>query len=145
MTDAAFISRFLSRYPDWQQHPGAADAFIIFELARELGLAERIDVFRDYDQLLREHRAGRSILVCTERVPEQSEAPPAARRYVTLAVQMDEESFTLWCPFPSGQSDNLPIAARAWWDRWLAIGIVLRPAPTPLLEPVVQDREARST
>ena len=130
MSDAAFIARFLPRYPEWRQRPGSADAFTVFEIARELGLAERIEIFRDYDQLLREHRAGRSILVWTERVPEQLKLDLAVRRYVMLLVEMDAEAFTVWGPYPSGQSDNLPRAARQWWDRWLAIGVVLyRPDP----------------
>jgi hypothetical protein len=128
MTDAAFIAHFLPRYPEWQKRPGAADLIILLEIAREFGLAEHISIFRDYEQLLREHRAGRSILVYTERVPEQLESGLAAERYVALVVNMDADAFTLWCPYPSGQSDNLPKAARVWWDRWLAIGIVLRPA-----------------
>jgi len=38
---------------------------------------------------------------------------------------MDETHFTIWCPYPSGQSDVLPKAARTWWDEWLAIGMIL--------------------
>jgi hypothetical protein len=125
MTDAAFINRFLPRYPEWQQRPGATDMVALVEIARELGVAEHLDVFRDYEQLLREHRAGRSILVFTERAPEQLATALVTRRYAALLVEMDADTFTLWCPYPSGQSENLPPAARAWWDRWLAIGIVL--------------------
>lgn len=128
VTDAAFIARFLPRFPHWRERPGAVDASTILAVARDLGLAERIEISRDYDQLLREHREGRGILVWTERVPEQSESDLPARRYTMLVVDMDAEAFTLWCPYPSGQSDNLPTAARAWWNRWLATGIVLHPA-----------------
>lgn len=124
-TDSAFIARFLPHYPEWQHRPGETDAYRVFELARELRLAERVEFFRDYERVLDEHRTGRGILVYTERVPEQIEAGLEARRYVTLLVDMTEDAFTLWCPFPSGQSDNLPKAARTWWDRWRAIGVVL--------------------
>jgi hypothetical protein len=127
MSDAAFIDRFLPRFPEWRQRPGAADAATVFAVARSLGLTEHIEIFRDYDRLLLEHRAGRNILVCTERVPERSELDLSARRYTMLVVDMDAEAFTVWCPYPSGQSDVLPKAARVWWDRWLAIGIVLQP------------------
>lgn len=127
MSDAAFISRFLPRYPEWQLRPGAADLAIILDVARELGLAAHLDAMRDYDQLLRQHQMGHSILVLTERAPEQVEPGPVARRFAALMVHMDASSFTMWCPYPSGQSDDLPPAARQWWDRWLAIGLVLRP------------------
>lgn len=131
LSDAAFLARFLPRHPEWQDKPGVTDAFGLMELARELGLAGRIDVFRDYDRIRQEHHAGRSVLVCTERAPDQIEPAPVPRPFVTLLVEIDEATFSLWCPYPSGQSDVLPRAARSWWDRWLAIGIVLhRPTPT---------------
>jgi hypothetical protein len=125
LSDAAFIDRFLSRYPEWQQRPGAADLAAVLEIAREFGLARNMDAFRDYDHLVGQHRLGRSVLVLTERAPVQAEPAPIGRRFVALMVAMDVDAFTLWCPYPSGESDNLPRAARTWWDRWLAIGIVL--------------------
>lgn len=125
MSDAAFIARFLPRYPDWQEKPGVTDAFRLMELARELGLAGRIEIFRDYERVRQEHRAGRGILVSTERAPDQIEPAPVPRPFVTVLVEMDEASFSLWCPYPSGLSDVLPRAARPWWDHWLAIGLVL--------------------
>jgi hypothetical protein len=128
ISDAAFIARFLPRYPEWREQPGAADPVTIVELARELRLATRMEIFRSYDSILEQHRAGRGILVQTEHVPEQNEPTPSARRHVMLLVDMDEDAFTLWCPYPSGNSETLPVAARAWWERWLSIGIVLQQA-----------------
>ena len=49
IADAAFIARFTSRYPDWHERPGTTDLVRMGEVARELGLAERIEVYRDYD------------------------------------------------------------------------------------------------
>jgi hypothetical protein len=130
-SDAAFIARFLPRYPEWHERPGVADVSAVCELARELGLAERVEIFRGYDRVLAEHSAGRSILVYTERSPEQIESL-SARPCVALVVHMSTEAFSLWCPYPSGQSDTLPAAQRPWWERWLAIGLVLHPpAKTP--------------
>ena len=125
LSDASFINRFLPRFPEWEQHPGAADLAVILEIARELGIARNMDALRDYDRLVAQHQLGRSILVLTERTPQQMESNPVVHRFVTLLTEMDAEAFTLWCPYPSGQSDNLPRAARTWWNRWLAIGIVL--------------------
>ena len=127
MSDAAFIARFLPHYPEWRDQPGITDAVTIIDLARELRLAFRGETFRDYDRVLAEHRAGRSVLVQTERVPEQIESGTSARRYVMLLVEMSDEHFTVWCPYPSGQSDTLPPAARVWWDRWQTSGLVLYP------------------
>lgn len=129
ISDAAFIARFLPRYPEWRDRPGAADLSTICALARDLSLGDHVDIFRDYDRVLAEHRAGRNILVYTERPPEQLDSLPP-RSYVTLLVNMSETVFALWCPYPSGQSDTLPAALRVWWDRWLAIGMVLN-GPLP--------------
>jgi hypothetical protein len=125
LSDAAFIARFLPRHPEWQAKPGLTDAFTLMEVARELGLAGRIELFRDYDRIREEHHAGRGVLVRTERAPDQIEPAVVARPFVTLLADIDEQTFSLWCPYPSGQSDVLPRAARPWWDHWLAIGIVL--------------------
>ena len=128
MSDAAFLARFAPQFPEWQERPGAVDATALLQLARDLGIADRVEIFRDYDRVLAEHRAGRSILAYTERAPEQV-AVPVNRRYETVVVDMDDDTFTLWCPYPSGQSDTLPAAAREWWDRWFGCGVVMH-APT---------------
>ncbi len=128
MSDASFIARFLPQFPEWRERPGAADTAAIVELARQLHLAARAETFRDYDRVRAEHRAGRAVLVQTERVPEQLEPASPPRRFVMLLVAMSESDFTVWCPYPNGHSDTLPRAARVWWDRWQASGLVLFPA-----------------
>lgn len=125
MSDAAFIARFLPHYPVWSEQPGVTDLFTMLELAKALQLADRTEMFRGYDHVLQAHRAGHGILVYTEFVPEQSESPLVAQRYVLLMTEADEETFALWCPYASGQSEVLPRAARRWWDHWAAIGVVL--------------------
>jgi len=127
MSDTTFVRRFASRYPDWLERPGVTDIVRMGEVARELGLAQRIEVYRDYDQILQAHRDGLAILVCTDRLPQQRDWAVAPGRHVLLVVAMDEKSFSLWWPQPNGQSDTLPLAARAWWDQWQAIGVVLFP------------------
>jgi hypothetical protein len=126
ISDGAFIARFLPRHPEWRERPGAADVSTILDLARELGLAKHAEISRDYDRVLSEHRAGRAILVYAERAPEQVESAPPAGRYVMLMVAMNEDAFTLWCPYPSGNSETLPPAKREWWDRWFATGVVFQ-------------------
>lgn len=127
MSDAAFIARFLPLYPEWQERPGATDVARLTEIARQLQLATTIDVARSYDRVLKDHRAGRGILVQTERVPSQGDPKPPLGSHMTLLVTMDEDAFSLWCPYPSGNSETLPTASREWWDRWLAIGFILEP------------------
>lgn len=126
LSDAEFIARFLPNHPTWLERPGETDATTLLEVARELGLAERLEVSSGFDRVLQEHRAGRGILVTTECAPEQRESP-APRPSVLLLVAADEAGFTVWCPYPSGLSDVLPRAARVWWERWQARGIVLTP------------------
>lgn len=127
ISDGLFISQYLSRFPEWQERPGVTDASALCELAKDLKLAETVEFFRDYDHVRQERQAGRSILVLTERIPEQAESSVAAGRYVMLVEAMDATQFSVWCPYPSGQSDQLPKAARAWWDKWMCIGVVLYP------------------
>ena len=129
MSDAAFLARFLPRYPEWQERPGITDSATLLELACELQIASGMDTFRDYERVLQAHRAGREILVQTECAPEQIEADTPPRRHVMLLVEMNAEGFTVWCPYPSGHSDTLPRAPRVWWDRWRANGLVLHPVP----------------
>ncbi len=131
MSDEAFLSRFLPRYPEWQQRPGRADALAIFELARELQLATGIELSRDYDRILREHHVGHAILVQTERIPEQENPSGVTWPLTMLLEDMSPADFVVWCPFESGGSDLLPRAARARWESWFAVGIILfkgRPA-----------------
>jgi len=125
LSDTSFIARFLPRYPEWQDLPGATDANALIEIARELELASSIETISEYDRVLGEHRAGRSILVRTERVPEQTEIDPVARQFIMLLVEMSDDDFTVWCPYPSGHSDTLPRASRVWWRRWQASALVL--------------------
>ncbi len=125
VSDATFLARFVSRYPSWQEQPGITSTFVILDLAKQLGLAADIEIFRDYEQVIREHRLGRAILVRTERNPAQDETGGAALRHVMLLERIDEQEFVCWCPFQNGTSDLLPPAQRIWWDKWLALGIVL--------------------
>ena len=131
MSDAAFIARFLPRYPEWQDRPGATDVATLMELAREFQLATTMEIIRSYDRVLKEHRAGRGILVQVERVPAQGEPTPPMGRHITLLVTMNEDEFSLWCPYSSGNSETLPVAKREWWDRWLATGFVLEQTEPP--------------
>ncbi|ACB74509.1 hypothetical protein [Opitutus terrae] len=125
ISDQAFIGQHLARHPEWSRRPGEVDLATLFELARELELATGMDAYRDYARVLTEHAAGHSVLVATERPPQQTAAELSPQRYITLLEAMDENAFTLWCPYPSGQADVLAVA-RPWWDRWLCLGIVLR-------------------
>lgn len=127
MSDAAFIARFLPRYPQWQQQPGKTDGRMIADLARELQLASRAETFRDYDRVLVEHRAGHGVLVQTEHAPEPIEPVSPAQRHVMLLEEMSADDFTVWRPYPSGLSDTLPPVSRLWWERWQASGLVLFP------------------
>jgi hypothetical protein len=127
LSDAAFITRFLPLFPEWRERPGATDVAGIAQLARELHVASSVETFRDYDRILEEHRAGHAVLVQTERVPEQIDPASQVGHYVMLLVEMSEDHFTVWCPYPSGLSDTLPRASRLWWERWHASGIVLYP------------------
>ena len=128
ISDRQFIREHVGQYPEWNERPGAADTATLIDLARGLGLAGEFEISRDYAHLLDEHRSGRRVLVCTERPPQVSASTSQLPydRYVTVLEEMDEASFTLWCPYRSGHSDVLEAAPAMWWDRWCCVGLVLR-------------------
>ncbi|MCR6655724.1 MAG: hypothetical protein NVV63_07885 [Opitutus sp.] len=128
ISDAAFIARFIGRYPEWRERPGATDTLKIVEIARELHVASRGETVAEYDRVLAEHRAGHGVLLATTHAPEQVEPVSTHRGFVMLLVEMDEDHFTAWCPYPSGLSDTLPRASRVWWERWQTSALVLYPA-----------------
>jgi hypothetical protein len=133
ISDAAFIARFIGRYPEWRERPGAADNRRIVEIARELHVAYRGETSTDYDRVLAEHRAGHGVLLATTRAPQQVEIASTAQRHIMLLVEMSEDHFTAWCPYASGHSDMLPLASRVWWERWQTSGLVLYPAPAAVI------------
>lgn len=126
ISDQIFIEGYRDRFPHWQNCPGQLDTGMLCDLAKELKLAVRVDVFRDYERLLQEHRAGHAILVCTERAPRQSEPNLSPMRHTMLMMAMYETAFTVWSPSSDGGSDVLEKVDKAWWNRWYATGIVLQ-------------------
>ena len=144
ISDAAFIARFLPRYPEWKERPGATDTLMIIEIARELGVASHADTFVEYDRVLAEHRAGRGVLLATARAPQEVEIASTAQRHIMLLVEMSDDHFTAWCPYASGHSDMLPLASRVWWERWQTSGLVLYPAPAAVISdaPLLRDRKS---
>ena len=125
ISDASFLAQFSSRFPSGQKQPGITSTFAIFALAKQLGLATDIEIYRDYERILQEYRTGRAVLVRTGRNPAQEETTGAALCHVMLLESIDEKEFVCRSPFQNGTSDRLPPAGRIWWDRWLALGIVL--------------------
>ena len=126
ISDRRFISDRVARYPEWNERPGEVDVGTMFRLAEELGVADDFDISRDYTCVVDAHRDGARVLVCTERPPQMSTSELPYDRYVTVLEQVDEASFTLWCPYRTGHSDVLPVAPAVWWDWWCCVGLVLR-------------------
>jgi hypothetical protein len=126
LSDGEFVARYLPRFPAWAERPGEVDDEGLLVVAKGLGLADEIEVTRDYGRVLAAHRAGCSVLVRTLRAPRQAAAEAAPHEYTALLVTMDETHFRIWCPFVSGHSDLLPEAGRVWWEAWGSSGLVLR-------------------
>lgn len=134
LSDAAFIRRYLERYPDWNAQPGRADDLRLTEIARDLGLAAGITMSRDYRRIVRAFASGFAVLVRTACNPVQ-ELPirPTRLEHVLLLTAADDDGFVLWHPFRNGSADVLPRASAAWWDAWQAVGLVLVKQPTETL------------
>jgi hypothetical protein len=127
VSDGEFIAKYVARFPGWDDRPGALSAAGIEDLAQELGIAASVHWTRDYDQLVADHAAGLSILVFTEHVPLPTGVGRRPHVTVSLLVDIDETSFVLWWPSPTGDGVELPRTDRVWWTRWPARAAVLRP------------------
>lgn len=127
VTDADYLRRFERQFPQWSERPGELDAASLALLAPEFGYAAGVAVMDDYEATLRAHRYGYAVIIATECAPLQQPQGDALRPHWMLLEQMDEDSFTVWCPFPSGASDLLPSADRVWWSCWRAKAFVLQP------------------
>lgn len=127
-SDDEFLRRFATHFPHWEARPGELDSATLAIVAGELGLAGSVEATRDYDAVLRAHRFGRAVIVVTEQPPLQETQLPPAQTHFMLLEQVDDDGFTLWCPFESGASDMLPRAARIWWEHWNALALVFLPA-----------------
>lgn len=128
-SDDEFLRRFEVYFPHWQTRPGELDADTLGIVAAALGLAAEIKETRDYDAALRAHRFDRAVIVSTDLPPLQEPQRPSSRTHFMLLEQIDEDGFSLWCPFESGASEVLPRADRSWWRRWNAVALVLHTGP----------------
>lgn len=127
LSDADYLRRHTAKFPLWRERPGELDAESLALIAPEFGFSSSLEVTDDYDAALRAHRYGYAVIAATERAPLQETQSDLLRPHWMVLEQMDEDSFTVWCPFPSGASDLLPSAERAWWERWRAHAYVLQP------------------
>jgi hypothetical protein len=127
LSDADYLRRYAPKFPHWRERPGELDAESLALIAPEFGFSASVEVTADYDAALRAHRYGYAIIAVTERTPLQEPPGDALRPHWMVLEQMDEDSFTVWCPFPSGASDLLPGAERVWWGRWRTRAYVLQP------------------
>lgn len=133
LSDDDFIARYQSRFPGWQQRPGALSAEGLRDLAAELGVGGEVEWTRDYDRIMEEHAAGRSVLVLTEHAPLPGGIGRKPWPTTSLLLAMTQAGFTLWWPSPTGPGEELPFTDRIWWTRWLARGAMLRPRVAGLL------------
>lgn len=129
--DDAFVATFTPTYPHWTTHCGLTDSAIICELAKSLGLARGVQVFRDYEKILTETKAPGYVgtLVCVERFPQDVtnyNAGFACNYHCMLLKHIDQTNFILWSPNQDGSDSVLPPFTRGYWDKLLAHGLVLK-------------------
>lgn len=125
LSDEALIATFLPRFPEWAERPGEVDFWGLSLIVKELGLARSVEVLRSYRHVLARYRAGSAVVVLTERAPQQGTDDLRFLRYSLLLVDMDEEAFSAWCPYPTGQEETFTRVPRARWDEWQSIAAVL--------------------
>src|SRR5258706_8248069 len=74
VSESDLFARFDADFPIWQTQAGITDTRAICHIARGLGLADSIHVFRDYDRIKGYfgQTAVSGILVGVERWPDQN-------------------------------------------------------------------------
>lgn len=121
-----FFARYMPRFPAWAHRPGSLTGVELEDLARELGLAARLEWTRDYEAVVAAHAAGDSILALTEHPPMPTGIGRRPHPTTSLLVSIDPAGFTLWWPSPNGEAQELPVTPRVWWNRWPVRAAVLR-------------------
>jgi len=129
ISDANFISQHLDRYPEWNERPGELSGDRLQTLAVEMGLASTVTAPGSYDEVLHEHRSGKDILVRLQGPVKTDTGTDEPEELTMLLERMDQDSFTLWCPYQSGHSAVLPSMSRQLWSQRCAKGLVLQPMP----------------
>jgi hypothetical protein len=129
--DDDFVATFTPTYQHWATHCGLTDSAIICELAKNLGLARSVQVFRDYEKILTETKAlgYAGTLICVERFPQDFtdyNAGLACSYHCMLLKHIDETDFVVWSPNQDGSDLLLPPFARDFWDKLLAHALVLK-------------------
>jgi hypothetical protein len=122
ISDASFISQYLDRYPQWNQRPGELSGNMLQALVVDMGLASSLGTTGNYDEVLHAHRSGKDILIQLKD-PSKGEAA----ELTMLLERMDQDTFTLWCPYQSGQSAVLEPQSRDQWSQASAQGLILQP------------------
>lgn len=124
ISESDFLARFRSRFP--AQSVGITDTALLCDLARELGLAQGVQVLRDFDTVrewLTSKRA-HTTLVCVERFPDNKDVL-GVLYHAMLLTQISEVSFSLWSPTQDGGAQEIQSIAKSEWDRFLTHALLL--------------------
>jgi hypothetical protein len=129
--DDDFVAAFTPIYPHWATHCGLTDTAIICELAKRLGLAGSVQVFRDYEKVVTETKTVGYVgtLVCVERMPlnvDDHHAGLGCVYHCMLLKDIDQTNFVLWSPQQDGSDSILLPFTRDFWDKLLAHALVLK-------------------
>lgn len=143
LADGDFLRRYAALFPQWQERPGELDVDGIRLMVEQLGLGGGIALQRNYAQVHRAHQLGHQVLVLTVCAPLQQSQSATVHAHAMLLESITPHEFTVWCPFESGASDTLPPAARAWWDQWRSVAVVISPARAAPLPGAESGRPAR--
>ncbi len=126
MTVDDFLAAF--PYPHWQPShpnpmPGVTNTSMVCDIARKLGLAQSLQVFRGYADIEQWFtNKKQNVLVWSEIHLNLDRNDPIY--HVSLLTAIDSSKFSLWCPQQDG-SDILVTFPTAHWDTKLCYGLVL--------------------
>jgi len=130
MTESDFLAAF--PYGHWQSShpdpmPGVTDTSMICDIARKLGLAKGLQVFRGYKAIEQEFVTKKhNVLVCSEIHLNQDRGDTIY--HVSLLTGINPAQFSLWCPQQDGSAVSVTYAADHWETK-LCHGLVLSGIP----------------
>ena len=125
ISEADFIARFKPRYAIWNDRLGVTDTAMVCDIARDLELAQSVQVLRRYIRVVQcfTNPQVTGVLVFTERF-RNAGGHVVPRYNCSLLQEMDASSFSLWLPGLESDS-SIGQYSVGDWDIFCAHALIL--------------------
>lgn len=120
------ISSFEGEFEIWKTKPGLTDTRMICHLAKSLGLAQSIHVFRDYSRIkgFFGQKEVSGILIGVEKWPNPTTKKLELANHFALLSDINDSEFKLFSPEPNGKFSEYRFGVDGW-DKLFCHALVL--------------------